>query len=150
LPPFHAHLLAEGRTKRGTEAVLAQALRLAEDSDDPGLIYVLPELVQDIMGCKYDLGWDTSYHNCHGGLSTFAVPHMFLKHQQEERLLYQDWLGKASTTTISDSRKARKAQAPRPNRTPQMLAVAVELHQIVIRSSRQSEGSLARSRGHLP
>jgi hypothetical protein len=35
LPPFHARLLAEGRTKRGTKAVIAQALRPTEDSDDP-------------------------------------------------------------------------------------------------------------------
>jgi hypothetical protein len=98
LPPIHARLLAEGCTKCGTEAVLAQALRPTEDSDNPGLIYVLPELVQDIMGCKYGLGWDTSYSNCHRGLSPIAVPHMSLKHQQE-RLLYQDRLSKASMTS---------------------------------------------------
>jgi hypothetical protein len=83
LPPFHARLLAEGRTKRGTESVLAQALRPRDDTDDPGLIYVSPKLVADMMACKYGLGSDTSYRNCHRGLSPFAVPHMSLRHQQE-------------------------------------------------------------------
>jgi hypothetical protein len=113
LPPFHARLLGEGRTKRGMEAVLAQALRPTEDSDDPGLIYVSPELVQDIMGCKYGLGWDTSYRNCHRGLSPFAVPHMSLKHQQE-RLLYQDRLGKASMTTVRDVEKGEESPSSSP------------------------------------
>jgi hypothetical protein len=113
MPPFHARLLAEGRTKRGTEAVLAQALRPTDDSDDPGLIYVSPELVQDIMGCKYGLGWDTSYRNCHRGLSPFAVPHMSLKHQQE-RLLYQDRLGKASMTTVGDVEKGEESPSSSP------------------------------------
>ena len=113
VPPFHARLLAEGPTKRGTEAVLAQALRPTEDSDDPGLIYVSPELVQDIMGCKYGLGWDTSYRNCHRGLSPFAVPHMSLKHQQE-RLLYQDRLGKASMTTVGDVKKGEESPSSSP------------------------------------
>jgi hypothetical protein len=66
LPPLHARLLAEGRTKRGTESVLAQVLRSPENTDDPGLIYVPPELVADMMVCKEDgLGWDTSYRKCH-------------------------------------------------------------------------------------
>ena len=69
LPLFHACLLVEGRTKGGTEAVLPQALQSTNDSNNPGLIYLLPELVQDIMGCKYGLNWDTSYRNCHCGLS---------------------------------------------------------------------------------
>jgi hypothetical protein len=113
LPLFHARLLAEGRTKRGTEAVLAQALRPTNDSDDPGLIYVSPELVQDIMGCKYGLGWDTSYRNCHRGLSPFAVPHMSLKHQQE-RMLYQDRLGRASMTTVGDIEKGEESPSSSP------------------------------------
>jgi hypothetical protein len=104
MPPFHQHLLSEGRTKRGAEAVLAQALRPDEHSDDLGLIYVLPELVSDMKDCKYVLGWDTSYKNCHRGLSPFAVHHMSLHHQQE-RYTYQDRLGKASTTTIGDIEK---------------------------------------------
>jgi hypothetical protein len=113
LPPFHARLLGEGRTKCGTEAVLAQALRPTEDSDDPGLIYVSPELVQDIMGCKYGLGWDTFYRNCHHSLSLFVVPHMSLKHQQE-RLLYQDRLGKASMTTVRDVEKGEESPSSSP------------------------------------
>jgi hypothetical protein len=113
LPPIHARLLAEGCTKCGTEAVLAQALRPTEDSDNPGLIYVLPELVQDIMGCKYGLGWDTSYSNCHRGLSPVAVPHMSLKHQQE-RLLYQDRLRKASMTTVWDVEKGEESLSSSP------------------------------------
>jgi hypothetical protein len=39
LPPLHYQLLAKGRTKRGVEAVLAQALCPDKHSDDPGLIY---------------------------------------------------------------------------------------------------------------
>jgi hypothetical protein len=113
LPPFHARLLAEGRTKRGTEAVLAQALRPTDDSDDPGLIYISPELVQDIRECKYGLGWDTSFRNCHRGLSPFAVPHMSLRHQQE-RLLYQDRLGKASMTTVGDIEKGEESPSSSP------------------------------------
>jgi hypothetical protein len=91
LPAFHEQLLTEGRTKKGTEAVLAQALRPHEDTDDPGLVYISPELVSDIKDCKYGLGWDTSYRNCHRGISPFAVPHMSMKHQQE-RSAYQDRL----------------------------------------------------------
>jgi hypothetical protein len=83
LPPFHHVSLAEGCTKRGTETVLAQALRPDEHSNDPGLIYVSPELVANMKECKYGLGWDTSYKNCHRGLSLFAVLHMSLQHQQE-------------------------------------------------------------------
>jgi hypothetical protein len=114
LPPFHARLLAKGRTKRGTEAVLAQALRPTDDTDDPGLIYISPELVQDIMGCKYGLGWDTSFRNCHRGLLPFAVvPHMSLWHQQE-RLIYQDRLGKASMTTIGDIEKGEESPSLSP------------------------------------
>jgi hypothetical protein len=52
LPPFHHLLLAEGRTKQGAETVLAQALRPDKHSDDPGLIYVTPELVADVKECK--------------------------------------------------------------------------------------------------
>jgi hypothetical protein len=113
LPPFHARLLAEGRTKRGTESVLAQALRPRDATDDPCLVYVSPELVADVMACKYGLGWDTSYRNCHRGLSPFAVPHMSLKHQQE-RLLYQDRLGKATMTTIGDIEKGEENPSTSP------------------------------------
>jgi hypothetical protein len=52
LPPFHMDLLAEGRTKRGTESVLTQALWPRDDTDNLGLIHVLPELVANIMACK--------------------------------------------------------------------------------------------------
>lgn len=83
LPPFHHLLLAEGRTKRGAEIALAQALQPDEHSDDPGLIYVSPKLVADVKECKYGLGWDTSYKDCHRGLSPFVVPQMSLNHQQE-------------------------------------------------------------------
>ena len=65
LPTLYQSLLTEGRSKRGTEAVLANALRATADNDDPGLIYISPELVADIRDCKYGLGWDTSYRNCH-------------------------------------------------------------------------------------
>jgi hypothetical protein len=65
LPQFHAHLLTEGHTKKGTEAVLTQALHPCDDTDNPGLVYVSLELVSDIKNCKYVLGWDTSYQNCH-------------------------------------------------------------------------------------
>jgi hypothetical protein len=113
LPPFHAQLLAEGRTKRGTEAVLAQALQPMDNTDDPGLIYISPELVQDIMGCKHGLGWNTSFRSCHRGLSPFAVPHMSFRHQQE-RLIYQDRLGKASMTTIGDIEKGEESPSSSP------------------------------------
>jgi hypothetical protein len=83
LPAFHEQLLTEGRTKKGTEAVLAQVLRPRDDTDDPGLVYVSPELVSNIKNCKYGLGWDRSYQNCHRGISPFAVPHMSMRHQQE-------------------------------------------------------------------
>jgi hypothetical protein len=81
LPTFHEQLLSEGRTKKGTGAVLAQALRPRDDTDDPGLVCVSPKLVSDIKNCKYGLGWDTSYQNCHQGISPFAVPHMPMRHQ---------------------------------------------------------------------
>jgi hypothetical protein len=113
LPPFHMCLLAEGRTQRGTASVLAQALRPRDHTDNPDLIYVLPELVADIMACKYGLGWDTSYHNCHWGLSSFAVPHMLLHHQQEW-LLYQDGLGKASMTAMGDVEKREETPSTSP------------------------------------
>jgi hypothetical protein len=113
LPPFHACLLAEGRTKWGTKSVLAQALRPQDDTDDPGLIYVLPELVADMMGCKYGLGWGTLYRNCHRRLSPFAVPHMSLRHQRE-RLIYQDPLNKGSVTTMVDVKRGEETSSTSP------------------------------------
>jgi hypothetical protein len=113
LPSFHDKLLAEGRSKKGTEAVLAQALRPDESNDDPGLIYISPELVSDIKDCKYGLGWDTSYRNCHRGISPFAVPHMSMKHQQE-RNEYQDRLTRATTTTMGDIAKGETGPTPAP------------------------------------
>ncbi len=67
-----------------------------------------------MMACKYGLGWDTSYRNCHRGFSPFAVPHMSLRHQQE-RLLYQDRLGKASMTTMGDVEKEKRPHARTQN-----------------------------------
>jgi hypothetical protein len=93
--------------------VLAQALRPTDDSDDLGLIYISPELVQDIRECKYGLRWDTSFRNCHRDLLPFAVPHMSLRHQQE-RLLYQDRLGKASMTTVGDIEKGEESPSTSP------------------------------------
>jgi hypothetical protein len=113
LPSFHEQLLTEGRTKKGTESVLAQALRPRGDTDDPGLVYVSTELINDIKECKYGLGWDTSYRNCHRGISPFAVPHMSMKHQQE-RTAYQDRLQKASTTTLGDIEKGEGSPGPAP------------------------------------
>jgi hypothetical protein len=113
LPDLYQSLLTEGRSKRGTEAVLANVLRPTADNDDPGLIYISPELVADIRDCKYGLGWDTSYRNCHRGLSPFAVPHMSLKHQQE-RQVPQDRLGQASSTTTNDVEKAESKPSPAP------------------------------------
>jgi hypothetical protein len=57
LPKIYQSLLTEGQSKRGTEAVLANALKPTADNDDPRLIYILPELVADIWDCKYGLGW---------------------------------------------------------------------------------------------
>jgi hypothetical protein len=112
LPTFHSRLLAEGRTKRGSEAVLSQMLK-PDDSDDPGLIYVSPELVADIKDCKFGLGWDTSYRHCHRGLSPFSVPHMSLKHQQEKQAV-ADRLSRASSTTTDDVEKAESSPSPAP------------------------------------
>jgi hypothetical protein len=80
---------------------------MRQHQQSPGLIYVSPELVEDMMACKYRLGWDTSYHNCLHGLSPFAVPHISLRHQQE-RLLYKDRLGKALMTTMADIKKGEE------------------------------------------
>ena len=77
--------MTEGYTKRGTESVLAQALQPDEHSDDRVLIYVSPELVAEIKDFRYGLGWDTSYKNCHRGLSYFSLPHMYLCHHQERK-----------------------------------------------------------------
>jgi hypothetical protein len=65
LPDSHEQLLTEGRTMKGTESVLAQALHPQGDTDNPGLVYLPAELVSDVKECKYGLGWDTSYRNCH-------------------------------------------------------------------------------------
>ena len=83
--------MAKGRTKLETESVLTQALRPYKHSDNPGIIYVSPELVTDIKYCKYGLGWDTSYKNYHRIISIFVVPHMSLYHQQVSKS-YQDRL----------------------------------------------------------
>jgi hypothetical protein len=112
LPAIHSRLLTEGRTRRGTEAVLAQMLK-PDDSDDPGLIYISPELIADIKDCKYGLGWDTSYRHCHRGLSPFSVPHMSLKHQQERQVV-TDRLSKASSTTTEDVERAESSPSPAP------------------------------------
>jgi hypothetical protein len=113
LPEIHERILEEGRTTKSIEAVLAHALRPKEDQDDPGLIYVSPKLVTDVKNCKYGLGWDTSYRNCHRGISPFAVPHMSMKHQQE-RGHYQERLGRASTTTVADIEKGEGTPSPAP------------------------------------
>jgi hypothetical protein len=113
LPDFHEQLLTEGRTKKGTESVLAQALRPQGDTDDRGLVYVSAELVSDVKECKYGLGWDTSYRNCHLGISPFAVPHMSMKHQQE-RNAYQDRLRWATTSTLGDIEKGESSPSPAP------------------------------------
>jgi hypothetical protein len=52
LPDFHEQLLTEGRTKKGTELVVAQALRPQGDTNDPRLVYVSAELVRDVKECK--------------------------------------------------------------------------------------------------
>jgi hypothetical protein len=134
LPDFHEQLLTEGRTKKGTEAVLAHALRPQEDTDDPGLVYVSPELVSDIKDCKYGLGWDTSYRNCHRGISPFAVPHMSMKHQQE-RSAYQDRLSRASSTTLGDIEKGESSPSPAPqdyHGLLQLLSNYIRLLKVVI------------------
>jgi hypothetical protein len=113
LPGIYQSLLTEGRSKRGTEAVLANALKPTADNDDPGLIYISPELVADIRDCKYGLGWDTSHRNCHRGISPFAVPHMSLRHQQERQVI-QDRMGQASSTTTDDVERAESKPSPAP------------------------------------
>jgi hypothetical protein len=113
LPELYQSLLTEGHSKRGIEAVLANALRPAVDNNNPGLIYILPELVANICDWKYGLGWDTSYHNCHYGLSPFAVPRMLLKHQQERQVI-QDHLGQASSMTMDNIEKAESKPSPAP------------------------------------
>jgi hypothetical protein len=65
LPELYQSLLMEGQSKRGTEAIMANALRPMANNDDPGLIYLSPELVADVRNCKCGLGWGTSYRNCH-------------------------------------------------------------------------------------
>ena len=72
-----------------------------KNSEDTGLIYVSPKLVTDIKDCKYGLGWETSYKNCHRGMFTFVVPHMSLFHQKE-RDTYRERLGRVTTTSIGD------------------------------------------------
>jgi hypothetical protein len=134
LPSFHEQLLKEGRTKKGTEAVLAHALRPQEDTDDPGMVYVSPELVSDIKDCKYGLGWDASYRNCHRGISPFAVPHMSMKHQQE-RTAYQDWLMQASSTTLGGIEKGESSPSPAPqdyHGLLQLLSNYIRLLRVVI------------------
>jgi hypothetical protein len=113
LPEFHSKLLAEGCTKQGSEAVLAQMLK-PDNSDDPGLIYILPDLIADIKDCKFGLGWDTSYRHCHQDLSPFSVPHMSLKHQQEWQGV-TDRLSRASSTTMFDVEKAGSSPNPVPH-----------------------------------
>ena len=61
-------------------------------------------MVADIKYCKYRLGWNTSYNNCHRGLSPFVVPDMSLYHQKE-RKAYQDRLGKLLTKIVVDIEK---------------------------------------------
>jgi hypothetical protein len=101
LPIFHQHLLAEGRTKWGSEAVLAQMLK-PDNSNNLGLIYVSPELVADVKEFKFGLGWDTSYRHCHHGLTPFLVLHMSLKHQQERHAV-TNRLFRASLMTTEDA-----------------------------------------------
>jgi hypothetical protein len=80
LQEIHALLREEGRTTKSGQAVLAHTLQPIEEQDDPGLVYISPELVAEVKNCKYRLGWDTSYRNCHCRISPFTVPHMSMKH----------------------------------------------------------------------
>ena len=95
----HKNLLSEGRKNRKTEAFLTKEIRVDEKSDDPGIIYLSPDLVVKTKDYKYGLGWDTSYKKCHRGLPPFAVPPMYIVHQQE-RKANQDRIGRATTTSI--------------------------------------------------
>ena len=79
--------------------MLAQSFLLDEHSDDPGLIYMLPDFVANIKDCKYQLGWDTSYKNCQRVLSPLSVPHMSL-YRHQERKAKHDRVVKASTTIV--------------------------------------------------
>jgi hypothetical protein len=94
-------------------SVLAQALHPKEASGNLELIYISPELVADIKDCKYSLGWNTSYHNCHWGLSPFAVPYMSKKDQQEQSE-YQECLGKVTTTLMENVAKGESNPSPPP------------------------------------
>jgi hypothetical protein len=111
LPTFHEQLLTEGRTKKGAETVIAHALRPQWHTNDPGLVYVSAKLVSDVKECKYRLGWDTSYRNCHREISPFDVPHMSMKHQQE-RNAYQVRLQRATTTILGDIKKDESSSSP--------------------------------------
>jgi hypothetical protein len=126
LPDLHAKILEEGRTTQDVKAVLAHALRPEEDHDDPGLVYMSPELVTDVKNCKYGLGWDTSYRNCHRGISPFAVPHMSMKHQHE-RSAYQDLLGKGFFNDSGRHGERREHPKPSSPRLPWTVAAPLQL-----------------------
>ena len=104
MPLFHQQLLEEGCTERGVEAVLSQALRSGKHSNEPRLIYITSELISDIKNCKYGLGWDTLYKNCHMGPPPFAVLHMY-QYRYQESNSYRGRIEKASTTTVDNIEK---------------------------------------------
>jgi regulator of sigma D len=64
-------LLIEGHSKRGTKSVLANALHPTAENDNPGLIYISPELVGNIRDCKY--GLDGTHHT---GIAIVAFPRL--------------------------------------------------------------------------
>jgi hypothetical protein len=112
---------ADGRPHQKRDGSCASAGPTSrDDTDNPGLIYVSPELVSNIKNCKYGLGWDTSYQNCHRGISLFVVLHMPMRHQRE-RAAYQDQLQQALTTTLGDIKKGESGPSPVPHNYQGML-----------------------------
>jgi hypothetical protein len=97
-------------------------------------VYVLPELISDIKECKYGLGWDASYRNCHQGIFLFAVPCMLMKHQQEPTA-YQDRLHQASTTILGNIEKGEGSPSPAPkdcHGLMQLLSNYIRLLRVVV------------------
>jgi hypothetical protein len=84
MPIMHAQLLQEGRSKKGTAAVLHQFMITQADCDFPSLTWLSPDLIRDIQECNYG-DFDISGDKCDRGISPFAVPAMSLKHQQEHQ-----------------------------------------------------------------
>jgi hypothetical protein len=110
---LYQSLLAEGRSKRGMEAMLANSLRPTANNNYPGLICISPELV-------------ANGGTCHSTIATGLYPHLWSPIcllSTSRRGSPADCLGQASSTTTDDIKKVESKPSPVPKHLEEVTAI---------------------------